>query len=74
MTPSTLPINLVASGDLRLSANQNCWEEQSKMEQSLIAVIESMGGKVRRVHDYDPVRKTRIHFQPTPGDGCIRND
>ena len=27
------------------------------MEQSLIAVIESMGRKVRRVHDYDPVEK-----------------
>ena len=28
-------IQLVASGDLRLSANQKCWPEQAKMEEAL---------------------------------------
>ena len=57
MNTSPLTVTLIANGDLRISANQNCWDEQNKMEQSLIGVIESMGGKVERAHDYDPVEK-----------------
>lgn len=57
MTTKSSPITLVANGDLRLSANQTCWEEQRKMEQSLTSVIESMGGSVIRAHEYDPVEK-----------------
>ncbi len=57
MTTLSLPITLVASGDLRLSANQTCWQQQHKMEQSLIGVIKSMGHKVERAHAYNPVEK-----------------
>ncbi|MBK1877648.1 hypothetical protein [Pelagicoccus mobilis] len=57
MTTSHSTIALVANGDLRLSANKTCWEEQLKMEQSLTSVIESMGAKVKRAHDYDPIEK-----------------
>ncbi|WP_207425460.1 fucose isomerase [Pedobacter sp. SYSU D00535] len=48
---------LVASGDLRLSANQSCWEAQSQMEDLLIKAIESKGWTVKRAHPYDPVKK-----------------
>ena len=36
-TPSTIgkEVFLVASGDLRLSANQKCWPAQQEMEQTL---------------------------------------
>lgn len=46
-------IQLVASGDLRTSANQVCWAAQQKMEQQLTAAIESTGMKVKRMHAVD---------------------
>ena len=50
-------ILLVASGDLRLAANQICWPEQQKMESLLIAAIEKLGWKVTRAHQYDAEKK-----------------
>ena len=47
-------INLLANGDLRLSANQVCWPEQEKMEQTLKESIASFGFQVQRAHDYQP--------------------
>jgi hypothetical protein len=47
-------IYLIASGDLRASANQTCEAEQQKMEQSLIAVVEELGGKIKRAHGFRP--------------------
>ena len=43
---------LIASGDLRTSANQKCEAEQQKMEQKLIAAIKKLGGQVKRAHGY----------------------
>lgn len=51
------PIVLVANGDLRLSANQNCWEAQSKMEAALTAAIEREGRALHRGHPFDPEKK-----------------
>ena len=51
------PIYLIASGDLRLSANQNCEAAQAAMEQQLTAAVEKLGGTIRRAHPYDPVKK-----------------
>jgi hypothetical protein len=48
---------LVASGDLRLSANQICWEAQSAMEKSLTAAIESFGWSIQRANAYDTDKK-----------------
>lgn len=48
---------LVANGDLRLSANQNCWEEQDKMEKELAQVLSTLGGKIKRAHPYKPEEK-----------------
>ncbi len=50
-------IYLVASGDLRLSANRACEAEQAAMEKKIIAAIAREGRKVKRAHDYDPVKK-----------------
>src|SRR5581483_7027280 len=51
------PIYLVASGDLRLSANQNCWPAQAEMEAQVIRAVEELGGQVERAHPYDPVKR-----------------
>jgi hypothetical protein len=45
-------IQLLANGDLRVSANQVCWEAQCEMESQLIAAIEAQGHTVKRVHAY----------------------
>ena len=50
-------IILVASGDLRLSANQMCWPAQEDMERRVIAAFGREGYTVRRGHPYDPVEK-----------------
>jgi hypothetical protein len=44
---------LVASGDLRLSANQKCWPAQAEMEAQLAQAIEACGNKLVRAHEYD---------------------
>ena len=48
---------LVASGDLRLAANQTCWAAQADMEQRIIEAFAREGITVRRGHPYDPVEK-----------------
>ncbi len=45
---------LIANGDLRLSANQVCWEAQDAMEQKIIAAFAAEGITVKRAHEYDP--------------------
>ena len=51
------PIYLVASGDLRSAANQNCEAAQTAMERQIVAAVEKLGGTVRRAHAYNPVKK-----------------
>lgn len=46
-------VYLVASGDLRLSANQTCWQAQEDMESSLHQVLDKLGVKVHRAHPFD---------------------
>lgn len=53
---SNTPITLVASGDLRDSANQVCWEAQQAMEAQLIAAIGRFGRSVVRGHEFDETR------------------
>jgi hypothetical protein len=45
-------VQLIASGDLRLSANQVCWPAQLAMEQELTRAIEAEGHRVQRAHPY----------------------
>ena len=50
-------IYLVANGDLRIAANQNCEAAQAAMEKKLVAAIESEGANVQRAHPFDPEKK-----------------
>jgi hypothetical protein len=45
-------IQLIANGDLRLSANQKCWPEQAKMEEAVRAAVAAEGCELVRVHPY----------------------
>jgi hypothetical protein len=49
-------IYLVASGDLRLSANRNCWEAQQNAEQAVMKAVRSEGREIKRAHPFDPDR------------------
>jgi len=65
MTPYQIPIIteaepigdneiiLVTSGDLRLSANQECWPAQAEMEEKVKAVFKGEGYTIKRGHSYD---------------------
>jgi len=48
---------LIASGDLRASANQKCEEAQAAMEKQIIEAFAREGVTVQRGHAYDPVKK-----------------
>ena len=48
---------LIANGDLRLSANQKCWEAQAAMEKQIVEAFQKDGFAVKRGHAYDPVKK-----------------
>ncbi len=41
-------IQLVASGNLRVSANQKCWPEQAKMEDALRQAVAAEGYEIVR--------------------------
>jgi hypothetical protein len=43
---------LVANGDLRLSANQNCWPAQKEMEAALTQAVADAGYELVRAHPY----------------------
>src|SRR5438552_5110550 len=48
---------LIANGDLRLLANQKCWTEQSKMEETLRTAVEREGYALVRAHPYKADQK-----------------
>ena len=52
MSNSRGTVYLVASGDLRLSANRTCWPAQHAMEQALGAAIAAAGYTVERAHPF----------------------
>jgi hypothetical protein len=52
MAQNKAPVQVVASGDLRLSANQKCWAAQEEMEQKLFGAIRAAGFEVVRAHPY----------------------
>ena len=55
--PTMKTIHLVASGDLRLAANQTCWTAQKDMEEKLAAALKAEGCTVKRAHPFDRVKK-----------------
>ncbi len=50
--PGKKQVLLVANGDLRLSANQNCWGAQHEMEKTLAGAIAKSGCTLVRAHPY----------------------
>ncbi len=57
MSPTQSVIHLIASGDLRLAANQTCWPAQAAMESALGAALKFEGFSVKRAHAFDKTRK-----------------
>ena len=51
------PVMLLASGDLRLAANQVCWPAQHDVEQALVRAIEGLGFTAQRAHPFDAAKK-----------------
>jgi L-fucose isomerase-like protein len=47
----------IASGDLRLAANQRCWPAQAHAEDTVMNAIRSEGRDVRRGHAWDSVKQ-----------------
>ncbi len=50
------PIMMVANGDLRPSANIDCWPAQADVEASLLARLRALGHEAVRAHDFDPAK------------------
>jgi hypothetical protein len=50
-------VYLIASGDLRLSANRKCWPAQEAAEKAVTAAIRSLGREVQRGHPYDDAKE-----------------
>jgi len=63
----------VASGDLRLPANQICWPEQQKVEQLLTNAIEKSGWTVKRAHPFDEKKQHGLIDSQKMGMEVFRN-
>ncbi|MCC6241035.1 MAG: fucose isomerase [Phycisphaerales bacterium] len=50
-------VYLIASGDLRLSANQLCWPAQKAMEEQLRKAVKTAGYEIVRAHPYKSAEK-----------------
>src|SRR5687767_4977452 len=50
-------VYMVASGDLRLAANQNCQAAQAEMEAKIVAAFEREFVRVQRAHPFDEAKK-----------------
>ena len=66
-------IYLVANGDLRLSANRNCWEAQQKAEQAIMEAIRREGRRIERAHPYDEERRHGFIDSQKHGNQVFRN-
>jgi hypothetical protein len=66
-------VQLVASGDLRLSANQVCWPAQEAMEKALTTALAAEGFDLVRAHQYDPKLKHGFLASQRQGIEVFRN-
>jgi hypothetical protein len=74
--PASIPPNealLIASGDLRLAANQTCWAMQEDMERRVMQAFAQEGITVRRAHPYDPQEKHGFISSQRMGMDVLRN-
>ncbi|MBZ0281512.1 MAG: fucose isomerase [Anaerolineae bacterium] len=75
-SPAPVAVNeaiLIASGDLRLSANQVCWPAQQDMEGRIIDAFASEGITVKRGHPYDPELKHGFIWNQRMGMDVFKN-
>ena len=66
-------VQLVASGDLRFSANQVCWPAQAAMERALGAALKAEGFNVVRAHSLDVKAKHGFIDSQKMGMDIFRN-
>ena len=74
--PKRLPKNqvqLIASGDLRLTANQVCWPAQAAMEKALAAALKAEGFGVARAHSFSAKAKHGFIASQREGLDVFRN-
>jgi hypothetical protein len=64
---------LVASGDLRLSANQVCWPAQDDMEKRIMDAFAKEGITVKRGHPYDEKLKHGFIWNQRMGMDVFKN-
>jgi len=48
---------MIASGDLRLSANRVCWPAQQQVEEAITRAVESFGFELKRGHPVDAAKQ-----------------
>jgi hypothetical protein len=48
---------MIASGDLRLSANRVCWPAQQQVEEAITRAVSSFGFELKRGHPVDAVKQ-----------------
>ena len=56
MVAMSKTVFLIASGDLRLSANRVCWAAQQKVEAAVTKAVEELGFSVKRGHAVDAAK------------------
>ncbi len=66
-------VQLVASGDLRLSANQVCWPAQRAMEQALATALKAEGARLERAHPFKTKEKHGFIASQREGLEVFRN-
>src|SRR2546423_1898914 len=66
-------VQLVASGDLRLSANQACWPAQAAMEKALAAALNAQGFSIVRAHPFKTKEKHGFIASQREGLEVFRN-
>jgi hypothetical protein len=50
-------VYLLANGDLRIAANQQCEAAQVAMEKQVVAAVEAAGAEVKRAHAFDETKR-----------------
>ncbi|HXE15319.1 MAG TPA: hypothetical protein VN633_24555 [Bryobacteraceae bacterium] len=48
---------LIASGDLRLAANQKCWPAQNRVEEAITGAVRSLGFDIKRGHPFNSAKQ-----------------
>src|SRR5688572_3909486 len=66
-------VQLIANGDLRLSANQVCWPAQQAMEEELSRAVAGCGYELVRAHPYKDDQKHGFIGSQKEGMDVFRN-